>query len=61
VNPAAVDDPQARVRAHKKKLKAKKIITSLTQNGSEMTLTFAGTEEEQKNFIEAIKEWRANE
>jgi hypothetical protein len=61
VNPEAVDDPQARVRAHKKKLKAKKIITSLTQNGSEMTLTFAGTEEEQKNFIEAIKEWRANE
>ena len=60
-NTATVADPQARVRARKKKLKPKKIITSISQKGNEMNLTFAGTEEEQENFIEAIKEWRANE
>ena len=58
---ASVADPQARVRARKKKLKPKKIISNLITTGNEITLTFSGTEDEQKNFIEAIKEWRANE
>ena len=58
---ASVADPQARVRARKKKLKPKKIISDIITTGNEITLTFSGTEDEQKNFIEAIKEWRANE
>ena len=54
-------DPQARVRARKKKLKPKKIITSISESGDNVVLTFSGSEEEKQNFLEAIKEWRANE
>ena len=54
-------DPQARVRARKKKLKPKKIISNISESGKEVILTFSGTEEEKRGFIDAIKEWRANE
>ena len=54
-------DPQARVRARKKKLKPKKIITNISESGNDVVLTFSGSEEEKQNFLEAIKEWRANE
>ena len=54
-------DPQARVRARKKKLKPKKIITNISESGNDVVQTFSGSEEEKQNFLEAIKEWRANE
>ena len=54
-------DPQARVRARKKKVKPKKIITNISESGNDVVLTFSGSEEEKQNFLEAIKEWRANE
>ena len=54
-------DPQARVQARKKKLKPKKIITNISESGNDVVLTFSGSEEEKQNFLEAIKEWQANE
>jgi len=54
-------DPQARVRARKKKLKPTKIITNISESGNDVVLTFSGSEEQKQNFLEAIKEWRANE
>ena len=54
-------DPQARVRARKKKVKPMKIITNSSESGNDVVLTFSGSEEEKQNFLEAIKEWRANE
>jgi len=56
-----IADPKARVRERKKKLKPRKIITSLKQNDQEIVLTFTGSNEERNNFIESIKEWRLNE
>ena len=57
----AIADPKARVRERKKKLKPRKIITSVEQNDQDIVLTFTGTDEERDNFIESIKEWRTNE
>jgi hypothetical protein len=57
----SVADPQARVRARKKKVKPKKIITNISESGNDVVLTFSGSEEERKNFLEAIKEWKVNE
>ena len=57
----AIADPQARVRARKKKLKPTKIITNISESGNDVVLTFSGSEEQKQNFLEAIKEWRANE
>jgi hypothetical protein len=56
-----IADPKARVRERKKKLKPRKIITSLEHNDQEIVLTFTGSNEERNNFIESIKEWRLNE
>ena len=57
----AIADPKARVRERKKKLKPRKIITSVEQNDQDIVLTFTGSNEERDNFIESIKEWRTNE
>jgi hypothetical protein len=56
-----IADPKARIRERKKKLKPRKIITSVEQNDQEIVLTFTGSDEERNNFIESIKEWRLNE
>jgi hypothetical protein len=56
-----ISDPAARVREHRKKLKPKRIIQSLEENESTITLTLKGTDEEQKNLVEALKEWRISE
>ena len=54
-------DPATRVRKQAKKLKPKRIISHLEENGTTITLNLEGTDEEHKNFIEALKEWRINE
>ncbi|MDA1131261.1 MAG: ATP-binding protein [archaeon] len=54
-------DPATRVRKLAKKLKPKRIISHLEENGTTITLNLEGTDEEHKNFIEALKEWRINE
>lgn len=61
IDVGAATDPKARVRARKKKLKPKKIITNISESGNDVVLTISGSLEEKQNFLEAIKEWRANE
>jgi hypothetical protein len=56
-----ISDPAARVREHRKKLKPKRIIHSLEENESTITLNLEGTDEERQNLVEALKEWRINE
>mgnify|MGYP001239386395 CR=1 FL=1 len=56
-----ISDPKSRVRERKKKLKPKKIITSIEENNETLIIEFLGTREERLNFIESIKEWRKNE
>lgn len=60
-NVLTIADPKARVRERKKKLKPRKIITSVEQKDQDIVLTFTGSDEERDNFIESIKEWRTNE
>ena len=56
-----ISDPKSRVRERKKKLKPKKIITSIEEDNETLIIEFLGTREERLNFIESIKEWRTNE
>ena len=55
-----ISDPKSRVRERKKKLKPKKIITSIEEDNETLIIEFLGTREERLNFIESIKEWRTN-
>lgn len=59
--PNATEDPKARVRNRKKKLKPMKIITKIMENGDDVVLSFSGSEEGKQNFLEFIKEWRTSE
>ena len=56
-----ISDPRSRVVERKKKLKPKKIITSIQEDGETLLIEFSGTSEERHYFIESIKEWRTNE
>jgi hypothetical protein len=53
-----ISDPKSRVRERKKKLKPKRIITSIQENNEKLIIEFSSSKEERLNFIESIKEWK---
>lgn len=56
-NSESIHDPATRVRQKRKSLKPKRIIESIDEKETSITLNLSGTKEERKNFLEVLREW----
>lgn len=57
----SINDPASRVRQRKKSLKPKRIIESIDEEQSTLTLKLTGTLEERQSFLEVLREWHVRD